>query len=1062
MTGAPTLRHERLRTSPFRSLDFFTSADAEVFAGREEEIEEVATRILAGDTLVVYGPSGVGKTSLLCAGVLPALEQRRGYRVTYVRPLVSPRGDVWSALGADPAEPLVAALDRLPAMPLPGAARDDAREEVAVRAERGRAPHVLILDQLEELFTRFGEFQRRPLWDGLVEILDNDRVPLRLVMSLREEYLHLLDCAHPKLSALLDRRYRLRGLAPFGARTAIVRPLVAGRTRYEPELVDRCVADLTEVPVGHTEDDGVVDPLLLQIVCSEMYRGATQRDGGAPTLTLAGYAELGGPAGVFRRHLDELFDRVDAGDHLLLELVLQEMTTAHATKLPTTISRLSAAGLLAPHEELQALLDKLASASLVRRYDADPEPWYELIHDRLVHALPEHFAGDPRFLRLRYMRELIGQLSKGLSESMIGAPLLNRAQLAELVEPFRRYIRFTEPELNLLFRSAVAIEYNTVLWRDAYEAVAPGRAPAIVLELLGQPETRRGAVAAVGALGITAPAHRAVCLDVALADNDPRMTATACDALRTVAGPEEAVRLAAEIETRARRPRALWVLAELTDNAAIQSAVPVSALRAARREHERRCLAVGWDTVQRLARRGFRTGLSVGVLAYLPAATFWCLAMLWLGRTELEPFTAGAALIAIGSVTLASSCGYVAARAAGKLRELADAKERKLEYDSSWQQVLCDRGVLATLAIALSLGVAATMLVIVAGADVLGIADTTGAMRIARLLALTWLFAPTVLLSALAATEWTLPLARWHRTRSMVIASLAAGSLSWLFALGAGLLLLSVGDVLVLDRSAIVVEMVVLGAWCSACATSIAATLAEPMWKQAQARAAVLRGGLSWLPVPAFFAAAAILVARTPLPFWGPIVDVGPGYEPAAGYALRTSWISGRWVRLRNRSDEVRIVSMTSIHHPEAGGELLLIPPGIHRWWFSSDVGKLVPLRRIDLASEQPEHCTYAVAPLQSAQGQLWTTRVDIHEQAYRISVRRVGCRVELGDGTTAYYSRDGTYLEPEISGLSTSLPLNDDDGAVIDVDCNLHLPTKQVHRMDIILLFDDHRSGCL
>jgi hypothetical protein len=80
------------------------------------------------------------------------------------------------------------------------------------------------------------------------------------------------------------------------------------------------------------------------------------------------------------------------------------MTTAHATKLPTTVSRLSQAGLLAPAAELQRLLDKLVSANLVRKYDAEQEPWYELVHDRLVQALPQHFSGDQQFLRLRYMR----------------------------------------------------------------------------------------------------------------------------------------------------------------------------------------------------------------------------------------------------------------------------------------------------------------------------------------------------------------------------------------------------------------------------------------------------------------------------------------------------------------------------------------------------------------------------------------------------------------------------------------------------------------------------------
>ena len=142
------------------------------------------------------------------------------------------------------------------------------------------------------------------------------------------------------------------------------------------------------MPAGHPEEDGVIDPLLLQIVCSEVYRRAEQRNPASPSLTLADYSDLGGPAGVFRRHLNQLFDRVHATDHLVLKLVLQEMTTAHATKRPATVSQLSHSGLRATDGEIQGLLEQLASASLVRRYDAEPEPWYELIHDRLVRRCP--------------------------------------------------------------------------------------------------------------------------------------------------------------------------------------------------------------------------------------------------------------------------------------------------------------------------------------------------------------------------------------------------------------------------------------------------------------------------------------------------------------------------------------------------------------------------------------------------------------------------------------------------------------------------------------------------
>lgn len=846
----------RARQSPFRSLDFFTSADAAVFSGREEEIEEVATRIVAGPTLVLYGPSGVGKTSLLCAGVVPALEQRRRYRVSYVRPLLSPRGDIWRAVGANPAEPLAAALARLPALPAPDAgsleltppAEDrglsnggGSADASVVRGGTACAPHVLLLDQLEELFTRFDEVQRRPLWDGLVEVIEDPSAPVRLVLSLREEYLHFLDGAHPRLPNLLDRRFRLRGLAPFGARTAIVRPLVAGRIRYEPELVDRCVADLTEVPVGHSEEDGVIDPLLLQIVCSEVYRTAEQRESESPSLTVADYADLGGPAGVFRRHLDELFNRVHAEDHLLLKLVLQEMTTAHATKRPTTVSRLSQSGLRPPAAELQALLDKLVAASLVRKYDADPEPWYELVHDRLVQALPEHFARDQRFLRIRYARELLRQLSKGFSEGMVGAPLLNRQQLTELVEPFRNYIRFDEQELSLLFRSAVAVEHNVTSWLEAFETAAPGRAAATIVDMLHHAETRRGALATIGLLQSTDPDHRAWCLHLALTDNHLEVVSTASKTLNIVGGKEEAQRLRHALANASLRERALWVLAELTENPIFQSEVPANDLQMARREHHLRRFLPAWDSIQRAGWKGVQTGSATGALSSVGAIIFWCIAMKWIERGDAVMYAAGIVILAFATLMLSMICGHTLGR--------AEAKLRALDRTPVWMQAIQLRDTLRTGAILFGLCayVSAFVLGFTIGPLSGGQSDT-GQNTIIAVIAL-WAVSPAVVLAALHFTEWTMPTAPWHSTRTGVLVVVRTFIFSWLLSIGVGFLLLSFTESETAKRSIVVVATVLLGTWCSICATSIAGVFSESIWKRARSFRMVRPGWMSSVPV---------------------------------------------------------------------------------------------------------------------------------------------------------------------------------------------------------------------
>ncbi len=1061
----------RSRQSPFRSLDFFTSADASVFSGREEEIEEVATRIVAGPTLVLYGPSGVGKTSLLCAGVVPALENRRGYRVTYVRPLLSPRGDVWKAVGADPEEPLADALVRLPALPSPDATPPEGtplassltlsdpaivvlHDQAPFLRPTASAPHVLILDQLEELFTRFDESQRRPLWDGLVEVLENPSAPVRLVLSLREEYLYLLDSAHPRLPNLLDRRFRLRGLAPFGARTAIVRPLVAARIRYEPELVDRCVADLTDTPAGHMEEDGVVDPLLLQIVSSEVYREAEQRNPEAPAMTLIGYAELGGPAGVFRRHLDELFHRVSVGDHLLLKLVLQEMTTAHATKAPTTVSRLSQAGLLAPAAELQGLLDKLVAASLVRRYDADPEPWYELVHDRLVHALPQHFSTDQQFLRLRYMRELVSQLSKGLVDGMGGAPLLNRQQLADLVEPFHRYIRFGVQELNLLFRSAIANEHNVAMWCDALEAVAPGKWRAVILEMLSYPETRRGAIASIGQLRSTHPEHLAHCIELALYDNDVSLVRVATQALSEVANAAEILRVGAALSERRLRTRAQWILAELSDNPSTR-VLPPRVLRSARRERNRRRLMDAWDDIQRGGWNGLRLGVRAGAGASLVTIVFWFVALIWLGHDELAQSVEGAAAIAAASLTLGVTSGCFMGRAMIRLQ--------KLGRSVTWLLGVQHQDVLSAHAVALVTGATLIGFLVLDQSHVLisNIPETES--HPALLAVALGALAPVVVVAALALTEWMLPPHRWHRTRGPVVVTARALSLSWLLVICVGVLLMSLTTGPGPKPGAIIVGTALFGGWCGVCTTSIAAVFAESIWRRSMARPIRLRRWLHWFPISALPVVTILLLWSIPLPRWAPLVDLpstnGDQFVRSGDIGTRESF--GRWYRIRNTSSDPRVVSLTPANRATQLDSLLLVWPGTHAQWFPESIIQYNFPRRIDLDREPPDRCTYAVIRVNNPRVTEGALKRDMPANLF---LRELACKVAFSDAQNEYYDGSGRSMDDTISAARVGPWHSIRDLSISNLGCLHHFlksRLQDVTHLDIVVLFEYLEGQC-
>ena len=137
--GAPAAAPE----SPYKLLDSFTDSDEDRrrFGGRDREIHDLEIRVTNRRTLVVYGPSGIGKTSLLRAGVFPALRER-GCRPVYVRLLDSPvaelRGEVLKTCGLDD--------------PGPGEALGDT---LARAARAGPLALVLVLDQFEEALRPF-------------------------------------------------------------------------------------------------------------------------------------------------------------------------------------------------------------------------------------------------------------------------------------------------------------------------------------------------------------------------------------------------------------------------------------------------------------------------------------------------------------------------------------------------------------------------------------------------------------------------------------------------------------------------------------------------------------------------------------------------------------------------------------------------------------------------------------------------------------------------------------------------------------------------------------------
>lgn len=286
---APTDRLDKQH--PWPGLRSFTESDSTYFYGREEESSALQTLVDRAPVVVLYGQSGLGKTSLLRAGVFPRLAEA-GYVPVWIRL-------DWSATAPPPTQQVLQALHAAlneAGVEAPPPRADDSlwayfhRTDADFWGPRNRlVTPLLVLDQFEELFTLGqrdagaavrteafiadleAQFEQRPpaavrqrLEAHPEEALEYDmtRENVRFVISLREDFLPHLDAWRERLPSMLARRYRLEAMTRQQALQVVQE---AGS-----ELVSDAVAQDIVSYVAAGGADPRVEPAILSVVCNEL------------------------------------------------------------------------------------------------------------------------------------------------------------------------------------------------------------------------------------------------------------------------------------------------------------------------------------------------------------------------------------------------------------------------------------------------------------------------------------------------------------------------------------------------------------------------------------------------------------------------------------------------------------------------------------------------------------------------------------------------------------------------------------------------------------------------
>ena len=374
--------------NPYRGLLPFETAHRALFFGRSAEVRLVVERMCSQRFVLLAGESGVGKSSLARAGVLPAIAEG-GLRDERA-------WTIWSQVpGRRPLTTLVHALTTRLGADEDTLLRDLEREDFAAVSRWLRKQHldgaglVLFFDQLEELVT-VADPQEAARTSAFLASLAERTPGVRILATARGDYLAPL-AALPGLGALIERSLCIiRPLQAEAVREVVLAPARATGVRFESDaLVDRLVAPATRT--------GSALPLL-QFALAQLWEQRDVHDG---VITEEAFQLIGGVEGALSRHAEGVLAALLPETRSAVRHILVRLVTSSGTRV-----RMNAAALgMENHVARGRAIDALVTGRLVVAGELDGEPVYEIAHEALISGWPKLRAWLDRAGNIRAVRE---------------------------------------------------------------------------------------------------------------------------------------------------------------------------------------------------------------------------------------------------------------------------------------------------------------------------------------------------------------------------------------------------------------------------------------------------------------------------------------------------------------------------------------------------------------------------------------------------------------------------------------------------------------------------------
>ena len=401
---------EATRDSPYQGLTPYREEDAPFFFGRDTERDHIISNLMGSRLTLLYGPTGVGKSSVLRAGVAYRLGilARKNFKKSGTPEFAVVVFNKWSG---EPLRSLCDSIRKSVAQTMDDDTLKDAPPSANLTlalqtfSELINGELLIILDQFEEFFLYHGQNgEEAGFVREFARAVNRTNIRVSFLISIREDALAKLDIFKGKIPGLFGNYLRIEHLSTQAAEEAIRKPLAVYNTlpgvKFEFAVEDELVeAVCKQVQAGSflTGETGYgalatksgkpqVETSILQLVMTRLWK--EELAGTSHTLRLITLNRLGHAGTIVKNHLNTELDSLTEGEQKITAKVFYYLVTPGGTKYAYTASDLAGyTGL--PESTITPVLDKLSKARILRQFFATErsENKFEIFHDVLARPI---------------------------------------------------------------------------------------------------------------------------------------------------------------------------------------------------------------------------------------------------------------------------------------------------------------------------------------------------------------------------------------------------------------------------------------------------------------------------------------------------------------------------------------------------------------------------------------------------------------------------------------------------------------------------------------------------